>query len=227
VAGSSLANASAKLVALAREQAAEQLEAAVDDVVLDTVGGRFHVVGSPSVSVSWSELAAASTHPLTGVSDFTAAQPTFPFGAHLAIVDVDATTGRVVLRRIVAVDDAGTIVNPLIVDGQVHGGLAIGVAQALLEEFVYDEDGNPLTSNFADYPVISAGDLPSFELVHMETPTWVNELGAKGAGESGTIGSAPAVQNAVIDALAPLGIRHLDTPLTPEKVWRAVRDARL
>ena len=121
-----------------------------------------------------------------------------------------------------AVDDAGTVLNPLIFEGQIHGGIAGGVAQALLEEVVYDADANPLTTNFADYPVISAAELPSFELVRSETPTSRNLLGAKGVGESGTVGATAAVQNAVIDALAPFGIRHLDMPLTPERVWKAI-----
>src|SRR5205814_9106694 len=137
--------------------------------------------------------------------------------------DVDTETGRVELVRHIAVDDAGRILNPLLADGQRHGGIAQGAAQALLEEVRYDEDGNPVTSNLADYSVISAAELPSFETVHMETPTPLNELGAKGIGESGTIGSTPAVQNAVIDAVAHLGVRHIDMPTTPERVWRAVR----
>jgi carbon-monoxide dehydrogenase large subunit len=160
-------------------------------------------------------------------TDFEAVGPTFPFGAHVAVVDVDAETGRVWLRRLVAVDDAGVILNPLLADGQVHGGLAQGAAQALLEEFVYDAAGNPLTATFADYPVVSAAELPSFERVPMETPTPLNELGAKGIGESGTVGATPAVQNAVIDALSHLGIRHIDMPLRPERVWEAIRAAQL
>ena len=226
VAGSSLSSASTKLVDVARERAAELLEAAGADVVIDTDRGVFHVAGSPAGrTVGWTDVAAAPGDPLAGLSDFKAAQPTFPFGAHLAVVEVDRETGRVVLQRIVAVDDAGTVINPLLVDGQVHGGLGQGIAQALLEWTQYDEDGNPVTSNFADYPVISAAELPSFELVHMETPTWVNPLGAKGAGESGTIGSIPAVLNAVIDALAPLGVRHMDAPCTPNRVWDAIQAA--
>ena len=226
VAGSSLSSASTNLVAQARERAADLLEAAPADVVCDTERGVFHVAGSPAGrTVAWTDLAAAAGDPLVGMSDFKAAQPTFPFGAHLAVVDVDRETGRVTLRRIIAVDDAGKLVNPMIVDGQVHGGLGQGIAQALLEWMQYDEDGNPVTSNFADYPVISAAELPSFELVHMETPTWVNPLGAKGAGESGTIGSIPAVLNAVIDALAPLGVRHMDAPCTPNRVWEAMQAA--
>ena len=226
VAGSSLVIAAAKLADAARDRAANLLEAAVEDVVFDGEAGTFHVAGSPVPAVGWAQIAAAEGQPLVGLSDFKAPQPTFPFGAHLAVVDVDTETGKVTVQRVVAVDDAGTLLNPLIVDGQIHGGIGQGVAQALLEWMQYDEDGNPVTSNFADYPVISAAELPSFELVHMETPTWVNPLGAKGAGESGTIGSIPAVLNAVVDALAPLGVRHLDGPATPQRVWHAIQQAR-
>lgn len=226
VAGSSLVIAAGKLAEAARERAANLLEAAVEDVVLDAGTGTFHVVGSSLPAVGWVDIASADAQPLVGVSDFKAAQPTYPFGAHVAVVDVDTETGKVTVRRVVAVDDAGTLLNPLIVEGQIHGGIAQGVAQALLEMMQYDEDGNPVTSNFADYPVISAAELPSYELVHMETPTWVNPLGAKGAGESGTIGSIPAVLNAVIDALAPFGVRHLDGPATPQRVWQALELAR-
>jgi carbon-monoxide dehydrogenase large subunit len=180
-------------------------------------------VGTPAIGVTWSELAA--NDPLVGLSDFTASGPTFPFGAHVAVVEVDTETGDVDLVRIVAVDDAGTILNPLLAEGQVHGGLAQGAAQALYEEVRFDADGNPLTANFADYSVISAAELPSFETVSMETPTPLNELGAKGIGESGTIGSTPAIQSAVIDAVSHLGVRHIDMPCTPERVWRAIREA--
>ena len=142
----------------------------VEDVVLDADAGTFHVAGSPVPAVGWADVAAASDEPLVGLSDFKAAQPTFPFGAHLAVVEVDTEIGKVTLQRLIAVDDAGTLLNPLIVDGQIHGGIGQGVAQALLEWMQYDEDGNPVTSNFADYPVISAAELLSFELVHMESP---------------------------------------------------------
>jgi carbon-monoxide dehydrogenase large subunit len=226
VAGSSLVVAAGKLLDAARERAANLLEAAVDDVVLDTESGTFHVAGSSVPAVTWADVARSDGEALVGLSDFKAAQPTFPFGAHVAVVDVDTETGQVVVRRIIAVDDAGTLLNPLIVDGQIHGGIGQGVAQALMEWMQYDDDGNPVTSNFADYPVISAAELPSYELVHMETPTWVNPLGAKGAGESGTIGSIPAVLNAVIDALTPFGVRHLDGPATPQRVWHAMELAR-
>jgi carbon-monoxide dehydrogenase large subunit len=156
---------------------------------------------------------------------FEADGATFPFGAHVAVVEVDTETGAVRLVRHVACDDAGRVLNPLLLEGQIHGGIAQGAAQALLEEVRYDEDGNPITSNLADYAFISAAELPSFEIVHMETPTFMNPLGAKGIGESGTIGSTPAVQSAVIDALHHLGVRHIDMPATGERIWQAVSAA--
>jgi len=226
LAGAAVADASHKLVEAARQEVAELLEASGEDVVFDPAGGAFHVAGTPSLSVDWAALAERSRVPLSGVSDFSASTPTFPFGAHVAVVEVDTVTGQIRLVRHVAVDDAGKVLNPMLAEGQVHGGLAQGIAQALLEAIRYDEDGNPVTTNFADYPVISAAELPMFEVVHMETPTYVNELGAKGFGESGTIGAIPAVQNAVIDAVSHLGVLHIDTPITPERVWRAVREGQ-
>ena len=224
--GSAVRGAVVEVVEQARRLAAEQLEAAAEDVVLDPATGRFHVAGTPAVGRSWAEvLAAAGVPALRADHTFTATQPTYPFGAHVAVVEVDTETGDVRLRRLVACDDAGRIVNPLLAEGQRHGGIAQGVAQALYEQVVHDDDGNPLTSTFADYAVVSAAELPSFELVDQETPTFVNPLGAKGIGESGTIGATPAVHNAVCDALAHLGVRHVDMPCTPERVWRAVRDA--
>jgi carbon-monoxide dehydrogenase large subunit len=220
LAGVAIAGASAKLVDLARDRAADLLEAAAADVVLDDDAGRFHVVGTPGRSIGWADLANGDR--LAADVDYTAVMPTFPFGAHVAVVEVDTETGHVELRQLVAVDDAGRILNPLLAAGQVHGGIAQGVAQALFEAIHYDDDGQPKTTNFADYAIISAADLPSFDLVHMETPTFANELGAKGVGESGTIGAIPAVYNAVVDALAHLGVRHLETPATPERIWRAV-----
>ena len=222
IVGSMLLDASQRLVDQVLPTAAELLEAAVTDVVHDLEAGCFHVAGTPAVSVGWTEVAAALDGPLIVESSFESGGQTFPFGAHVAAVQVDPETGRVDLIRLVAVDDAGTVLNPLIFEGQIHGGIAGGVAQALLEEVVYDADANPLTTNFADYPVISAAELPSFELIRSETPTSRNLLGAKGVGESGTVGATAAVQNAVIDALAPYGIRHLDMPLTPERVWKAI-----
>src|SRR5690606_6570893 len=148
-----------------------------------------------------------------------------PFGVYAAVVEVDTDTGRVELRRIVTVDDAGTILNPLLAMGQVHGGLGQGIGQALFEEFVYDADGNPLTSSFADYGLPTASDVPTYEAHLTETPSPNNPLGFKGIAESGTIGAPPAVQNAVVDALAHRGVRHVDLPLTPQRVWRAICDA--
>ncbi len=224
--GSAIAAATAELIDAARERSAQLLEAAVDDVVLDADRGAFHVAGTPARSVNWAEVAALDPDVLSADHDFEAPMPTFPFGTHVAVVEVDTETGHTRLRRLIACDDAGTIMNPLIAEGQIHGGIAQGVAQALMEEIVYDADGTPKTTNFADYPVISSAELPSFELVSMETPTWVNELGAKGVGESGTIGGIPSVYNAIIDALSHLGVRHMTMPCTPEKVWAAIRSAR-
>jgi carbon-monoxide dehydrogenase large subunit len=156
---------------------------------------------------------------------FTAPGATFPFGAHVAVVEVDTETGRPTLLRLISVDDAGVVLNPLLADGQRHGGLAQGAAQALFEEMVYDDDGNPLTATFADYAFPSAAELPMFQLETMETPTTYNPLGAKGLGEAGTIGSTPAVQNAVIDAVAHLGVRHIDMPTTSRRIWEAIQTA--
>jgi aerobic carbon-monoxide dehydrogenase large subunit len=223
--GSAVRLAAEEVVDAARRVAADLLEAAPDDVVLDAAGARFHVRGAPAISRSWLEVAAAAPEPLAAEVDFVPDGPTFPFGAHVAVVEVDTDTGRVELVRFVAVDDAGRVINPLLVEGQVHGGVASGVAQALYEEIRYDDAGNLLTANLADYAFVAASELPSFEVVEMETPTPRNPLGAKGIGESGTIGATPAVQSAVVDALAHLGIRHVDIPLTPQRVWEALRSA--
>lgn len=223
LAGSAVFDASGKLVDLARGRAADLLEANLADVVLDTETGRFHVAGTPAKDVGWADVAAvADDAPLLALSDFASPSPSFPFGAHIAVVEVDIETGRVELQRFVACDDAGTILNPLLADGQVHGGLAQGAAQALFEEVRFDEDGNPLTTTLLDYAVPSAVEFPMFERIQMETPTPLNPLGAKGIGESGTIGATPAVQNAVIDALSHLGIDHIDMPLSPQRVWSAI-----
>jgi carbon-monoxide dehydrogenase large subunit len=157
---------------------------------------------------------------------FSAPGPTFPFGAHVAVVEVDTGTGKVSLRQVITVDDAGTVVNPLLAEGQRHGGIAQGAAQAFLEEVVYDGDGNLLTATFADYPFLSATEVPSFQLADMATPTPYNPLGAKGIGEAGTIGSTPAVQSAVVDAVSHLGVRHIDMPTSPQRVWRALQAAK-
>ncbi len=168
---------------------------------------------------------ATGTAGLAAEVDFDQGEATYPFGAHVSVVEIDADTGDTRLLRHIAVDDCGRILNPLLVQGQVHGGAATGVSQALYEQSVYDTDGNPRNTNFADYAIPAASELPRFETHHTETPTPLNPLGAKGVGESGTIGSIPAVQSAVLDALAPLGITHLDMPFTPQKVWRAIASA--
>jgi carbon-monoxide dehydrogenase large subunit len=219
--GSAVLNAADGVVAQAREVAATMLEANPDDIVV--MDGGVGVAGVPASTLSWAQL--AQQQPIHAVSDFNQVGATFPFGAHVAVVEVDLDTGRVTPIRHIAVDDCGRILNPLIVTGQQHGGIAQGIAQALWEQYVYDADGNPLTSTLADYAMPSAAELPSFEASNTETPSPRNALGAKGIGESGTIGSTPAVQSAVVDALAHLGVRHIDIPCTAERVWTAVRDA--
>lgn len=227
VAGRGAADA---VVERAKGLVGDYLEASAADVVLDVGLGRFHVAGTSEPSLSWEELAsrAAADDRLAELKaeHLHQAPPTFPFGVHIAVVDVDVETGQVKLQRLVAVDDAGTLINPLVAQGQVHGGVATGVAQALYEEFVYDDEGNPLTGTFLGYAFPSAADLPSWEAVEMETPTPANPLGVKGIGESGTIGSTPAVWNAVIDALQPYGVRSVALPCNGENVWRALQEAK-
>jgi carbon-monoxide dehydrogenase large subunit len=212
----------------ARELAADLFEASPADVTLDKSRGGFHVAGSPDEMRSWAEVAtsADAEHGLIVDTDFQAEGATFPFGAHLAVVEVDLDTGKTKLVRMVTVDDAGPVINPVIVEGQRHGGIAQGAAQALFEEVLYDADGNPQTTNLADYAFPSAAELPDFELVEMATRSPMNPLGVKGIGEAGTIGATPAVQNAVVDALAHLGVRHVDMPTTSERVWRAISEAQ-
>lgn len=223
--GGSAVNAAAVRVAdAARELAAAHFEAAPDDVVLDTERGLFHVAGTPARTVSWAEVSSASGS-IAHAGTFSTEGLTFPNGAHVAVVEVDLDTGLAQLQRLVAADDAGRILNPLLAEGQRHGGIAQGVSQALFEAVRFDAEGNPLTATLADYGIPSAADLPRWELVDVATPTPMNALGAKGIGESGTIGATPAVQSAVVDAVAHLGIRHIDMPLTPEAVWSAVRAA--
>lgn len=205
--------------------AAELMEANPADIVLNVERAEFHVAGTPARSVGWRDVATSHISDaganLLRERDVEPEGATFPFGSHVAVVEVDLDTGKVELLRHVACDDCGRIMNPMIVAGQVHGGVAQGIAQALWEEMRYDDEGNPLTATFMDYAIGSAAEFPSFERVPMETLTSRNPLGAKGIGESGTIGSTPAVQNAVVDALSHLGVRHIDMPCTSEKVWRA------
>jgi carbon-monoxide dehydrogenase large subunit len=222
--GAAVQQATRELLDVARDRAAATLEVSAADLAYDPAARAFSVKGDPDATVPLTRLAESER--LFVHSVFTAPGPTFPFGSHVAVVEVDTETGKVFLRRVVSVDDAGTLLNPLVAEGQRHGGIAQGAAQAFLEEVVYDPDGNPLTATFADYPFLSATEVPSFELVDMATPTTYNPLGAKGIGEAGTIGAAPAVQNAVIDAVSHLGVRHIDMPTSPQRVWRAINAAR-
>jgi carbon-monoxide dehydrogenase large subunit len=221
--GSAVRGACIALVQKARLEAARRLEASVEDIERTADGG-FGVRGVPGSSLSWSDLAAEAM--LIAEDEFEQDGQTFPFGCHVAVVEVDVETGEARLIRHVAVDDCGTILNPTLVEGQVHGGVAQGAAQALYEEFVYDADGNPLTTSLVDYAIPTIGEIPFIETLHTETPSPLNPLGAKGVGESGTIGSTPAVQNAVIDAVSHLGVRHIDMPLHPMRVWEAIRAAQ-
>jgi len=218
----------------ARRIGAHMLEADIEDVEFED--GRAYVKGAPDTAKTIQEIAgaAALAYDLPEgeeafLDDTTYYDPpncTFPFGTHIAVVEVDAETGQVTLKRYVAVDDVGKVINPLIVDGQVHGGIAQGVAQAMWETAEYDDQGQLITSSLMDYAIPKASFFPAFEVERTETPTDVNPLGVKGAGETGTIASTPTIVNAVTDALSPLGIRHIDMPLTPERVWRAIADAK-
>ncbi|TMJ10262.1 MAG: xanthine dehydrogenase family protein molybdopterin-binding subunit [Bacillati bacterium ANGP1] len=231
IGGSAVFIASDRVREKAVRIAAHLLEAAPGDVDVD--GARFQVRGSPQRAVEFKDVARAAykgaklppgTEPGLEVTHFFAPpERVFPFGTHVCVVEIDPQTGEVMIRRYVAVDDCGTILNPLLVAGQVHGGIAQGLAQALYEEAVYDESGQLLTAGLPDYAVPKAAQLPAFDLGHTVTPSPHNPLGAKGVGEAGTIGATPAVVNAVLDALAPLGITHLDMPLTPRKIWEAIR----
>src|SRR5579859_1942460 len=233
-AGNAVLAASNEVLVRARHIAGHHFEANPDDMVAGE--GGLSVAGSPGRTMSWQELAVASRDrsrlpeelepgPLRHEGDFDGTNSTFPFGAHVSVVEVDTETGHVTLRRHIAVDDCGRILNPLLVRGQQHGGIAQGAAQALFEWVQYDDDGNPLTTNLTDYAIPAASEFPSFEASNTETDSPRNPLGAKGIGESGTIGSTPAIQNAVVDALSHLGITHIDMPCTPERVWRALQSA--
>jgi carbon-monoxide dehydrogenase large subunit len=231
VGGAALYCATEKVVNKAKKLAAHLLSA--DEASLTFENGKF--VGAPDdKTMTIQEVALASYTAASLPEDFEPGlsathffEPknfTFPSGTHICVVDVDRETGDVKVRRYIAVDDCGNQINPLIVQGQVHGGIAQGMAQALFEEVVYDENGQLLTGELMDYAVPKAHQLPRYELDHTVTPSPVNPLGAKGVGEAGTIGSTPAVANAVIDALAPFGVKHLDLPLRPEKVWKAMNN---
>jgi aerobic carbon-monoxide dehydrogenase large subunit len=235
VGGVAVAGACDKVIEKAKVIAAAMLEAAPED--LEWSPGRWSVRGDPDQGKTIAEIALATfaAHNLPdGIEPSLDSDATydpgnfsFPHGTHLCAAEVDTETGQVTIRSYVAVDDVGTVVNPLIVDGQVHGGIAQGIGQALYEEAVYDDDGNLVTTTMADYLLPSAADLPVFQTGRTETPATSNPLGVKGVGEAGTIASTPAVVNAVIDALRPLGVRDVPMPCTPERVWRAIQLARL
>jgi carbon-monoxide dehydrogenase large subunit len=214
--------------------AAHLLEASADDIVL--ADGGAHVAGSPDKRVEWADIAKAAyqshTLPegmesgLEAESVFSPGNATWPFGTHLAMVEVDPETGDVEILEYHAVDDCGHVVNPMIVTGQVHGGIAQGIGQAVFEDAIYDDEGNMLTGSLLDYLLPTATDLPAFDLHRTVTPTDVNPMGVKGIGEAGTIGSAHTIVNAVVDALTPLGVKHIDMPVRPKRVWAAMQEAR-
>jgi carbon-monoxide dehydrogenase large subunit len=220
-----------KIIEKSKRIAAHMLEAAPEDIEL--ANGRFHVRGVPDRSKGLPDisLAAYLAHSmpagiepgLEATSFFDPSNFTFPFGTHIAVVEVDADTGQVTLKRYIAVDDVGNVINPMIVDGQVHGGIAQGVGQALFEGAEFDDNGQLLTGSLMNYGLPKAHQLPFFELDRTVTPSPVNPLGVKGVGEAGTIASTPAVVNAVLDALSPFGVTHIDMPLTAPKVWRAIQ----
>jgi carbon-monoxide dehydrogenase large subunit len=233
VGGSALWLAADKVIAKARRIAAHLLEAAEADLVF--ADGRFRVTGTDR-GASLTDVARAAFQPtqlppglepgLYETGTFVPKQDTWPNGCHVCEVEVDPDTGAVALVRYLVVDDVGTVVNPLTLGGQIHGGVAQGVGQVLMEEVVYDRDsGQLLTASFMEYAMPRADTLPEIVIGSNPVPTALNPLGAKGAGEAGTVGALPAVMNAVLDALAPLGVRHLDMPATPERVWRAIQAA--
>ena len=224
--GSAIYEASQVVLEKGKQLAASLLEASAEDIVVGE--GALQVAGVPAKSISWADLASAAVEQeveggLAHELDFDGTDATYPFGSHVAVVEIDRETGHVELLRHIAVDDCGTILNPMLVNGQQHGGIAQGIAQALWEHVQYDEDANPITASLMDYLMPSAAELPSFEVSNTETASPRNPLGAKGIGESGTIGSTPAVHNAVCDAVAHLGVEHVDMPCTPQAVWQALQ----
>ncbi|MBV9440615.1 MAG: molybdopterin-dependent oxidoreductase, partial [Candidatus Eremiobacteraeota bacterium] len=234
VGGAALKLAIESIQAKAVKIAAHQWEANPDD--LEYRDGKISVRGDPSKTMSTAEagflafmgdnLPPGLEPGLDATRRFEPPNFVFPFGTHVCAVEVDPQTGQVRIEKYVAVDDCGRLINPMIVEGQVHGGIAQGLAQALYEEVVYDERGQLLTGTLMDYAIPHAEQVPHYELDHTVTPTTVNPLGIKGVGEAGTIGSTPAVANAVLDALAPFGVTHIDMPLKPEKIWAAIAAAR-
>ena len=232
VGGGAIVLSTQKIKTKAKKLAAHLLEAAEEDIVYEN--GQLFVSGAPAEFKSIQDIALAAhvyaedlpdgMEPgLEATSYFDPKNFTWPFGTHIAVVEIDPDTGEVKLQRYIGVDDVGNVINPMIVDGMVHGGIAQGVGQALQEEAIYDDDGQLLTGSMMDYAVPTAGEFPMYETARTVTPTLVNPLGAKGAGETATIAASPAVINAVVDALSPLGVKHLDMPAKPEKVWRLIQ----
>jgi carbon-monoxide dehydrogenase large subunit len=233
VGGEALAKCANKIAEKAKAVVAHNLEAAPEDIEIRD--GKFSVRGSPDKGMTLAEAAGAAYLNLVpegmepGLEDTTFYDPenfVFPFGAHACIVDVDAETGKVRVVRYVAVDDCGNAINPLLIDGQVHGGIVHALGQALYERVHYDEDGQLVTGTFVDYALPTAAEMPSFETDRTVTPSPVNSLGAKGVGEAGTIAASAAVTNAVIDALRPLGVSYMNMPLSPMRVWEAIEEAK-
>lgn len=230
-AGAAAAMAARKIKAKAKKIAAYLLEVGEDDLEWDI--DSFKVKGSPEQKKTIQEIAFAAytNHPqgmeagLEATDYYDPPNLTFPFGSYICVVDIDSGTGQIHVRRFMAIDDCGHVINPLVVDGQIHGGLTMGLAPALFEEIVYDENGQNLSGTFADYLVPTAVESPRWETERTITPSPHHPLGAKGVGESPTVGAPPAIANAVVDALWHLGVRHIDIPITPEKVWKALREA--
>ena len=234
VGGTAIFKATQKVIEKAKKLSAHLLEANPEDIVHDH--GKYYVQGSPAKMKTIQEVALMANLAWNmpegmepGLEESSFHDPTnftFPFGAHVCVVEVDEETGEVKILRYIAVDDVGKVINPMIVDGQVHGGVAQGIGQALYEHAIYDENGNFITGSMLDYAVPNATQIPHIETARTETPCPHNLTGVKGVGETGTIASSQAVVNAVCDALSPLGIKNLDMPLTPERVWRAIQAAR-
>ncbi len=234
VGGESVARAALKVADKAKKIAAHLLEAAPDDIELRD--GRYQVKGSPDKGLTLADISLAAYVPENipdgmepGLDETNFYDPenfVFPFGAHAAIVEVDAETGKVDLKRYVCVDDCGPAINPMLIDGQVHGGIVHGVAQAMYEQVVYDDTGQLVTGTFVDYALPTAAEMPTFETDRTETPSPVNSMGVKGVGEAGTIAASPTIVNAVTDALRPLGVNHIDMPVTPLRVWQAIEAAQ-
>jgi aerobic carbon-monoxide dehydrogenase large subunit len=228
--GVAVAAAVDRVLDVARRAASARLEAAPADVVYDTRRRVFHVTGTPAIAIDLLDAvgedgAVSASGGICETVVFDPTQAAYTAGAHLAVVEVDAETGAVQLIRFIACDDAGTVIDHDGFEGQVHGGVVQGIGQALMEQMVYDPDGNPLSATFADYLLPSAADVPSIETLPFSTTTAANPLGVKGIGESGAVGATPAVHNAVIDALMHLGVAHIDLPLTPQAVWTAIQEA--